>query len=237
MGMMRETQSRSAIFIDLDDTLVDTFGLLITPLEQQAASVICRCTKVPFTASQLTAILLELRTKTPAGLRDELRLLLGAAAEPALALRDRVFAEFSIDALAITPEIVALLKQLSADHVLVLVTEGRADIQKRKIQHLQIENLFDDILVIDPSTRTDKEFAINKYLHSRHMSPQQAIVVGNRLDREIAAGNRLGTVTVWLRSGEGREMSPEEPDTVPDAVIHCLGNLPAVIRGLAGRRR
>jgi FMN phosphatase YigB (HAD superfamily) len=226
---------RTTIFIDLDDTLVDTFGLLITPLEQAAAEAICRTNQIPFTVEQLTEILLELRKRNPAGLRDELRELLNSDADWILWIRDQIFADFSIDRLKISKEVVAILKTLGSDYSLVLVTEGRAKTQQQKIHHLGIFELFDEILIIDPSNGATKESIIRDYMCSRDISAYEAVVVGNRLDREIIAGNRLGIPTIWFRSGEGSQMQRECVPVTPNANIDDFAELPTTIRRLVDR--
>lgn len=228
------TASRLTIFIDLDDTLVDTFHLLIAPLEQAASDVICRSLALPFTAAQLTATVLDLRRKSPAELRDRLRDLLHAEAERGLAMRDRIFADFSIDALTIDDEVVGVLRTLAQEHVLVLITEGRRHLQERKIRHLGIGDLFADLLIINGSDET-KESAIREYMRRKLIGTDAAMVVGNRLDRDIVAGNNLEIPTVWLRSGEGSKMQPGSPSATPDAVIDQLSALPAAVREIADR--
>jgi FMN phosphatase YigB (HAD superfamily) len=225
----------TTIFIDLDDTLVDTFGLLIVPLERAAAEAICQTNQTRFTVEQLTGILLELRRRDPATLRDKLRKLLNSDAEHMLWCRDQIFADFSIDRLKISKEVVQLLKMLGSDYNLVLVTEGREKTQQQKIRHLGIVELFDEVLVIDPNSGTTKESVIRDYMCSRNISVYQAVIVGNRLDREITAGNRLGIPTIWFRSGEGSQMQRECAQVTPSAEIDDLAELPTTIRRLVGR--
>jgi FMN phosphatase YigB (HAD superfamily) len=183
---------RGTIFLDLDDTLVNTFDLLIAPLERKAAAMICKDHEIPFTAEELTWILLGLRKRNPAGIKSELGRQLGFEATRILEVRDGILSDFSVEPLAISEEAIQILQTLARDYDLVLVTEGNVDIQQIKIDHLGIAKLFDSIVVLDPDTEANKELAISRYISARTISPAEALIVGNRLDREIAAGNRLG---------------------------------------------
>jgi FMN phosphatase YigB (HAD superfamily) len=183
---------RGTIFLDLDDTLVNTFDLLIAPLERKAAAMICKDHEIPFTAEELTWILLGLRKRNPAGIKSELGRQLGFEATRILEVRDGILSDFSVEPLAISEEAIQILQTLARDYDLVLVTEGNVDIQQRKIDRLGIAKLFDSIVVLDPDTEANKELAISRYISARTISPAEALIVGNRLDREIAAGNRLG---------------------------------------------
>jgi FMN phosphatase YigB (HAD superfamily) len=218
---------RGTIFVDLDDTLVNTFDLLIAPLERRAAATICKNHEIPFTAEELTSILLELRRKNPARIKSALGRRLGSKAAPISEIRDRILSDFSVEPLAISEEAIQILKTLARDYDLVLVTEGNVDIQQRKVDHLAIAKLFDAIVILDPDTEANKELAISRYMSARKISPSEAVIVGNRLDREIAAGNRLGIQTIWLRSGEGSEMKCD--GVAPVAVIERLVELPSAI--------
>src|ERR1700730_4266520 len=120
---------RKTIFIDLDDTLVDTFNLLITPLERAAAREICQSEGSPFRAEQLAERLLELRKRSPGELEGKIRELLKADADRALAVGERIFSDFSVAPLTICDKIITTLKLLAQDYSLVLVTEGQPKIQ------------------------------------------------------------------------------------------------------------
>jgi FMN phosphatase YigB (HAD superfamily) len=232
----RAASGRSTIFIDLDDTLVDTFHLLIVPLERAASAAICRTGTFAFTDEQLTATLLSLRRKNPAALRDKLTILLDSKAEQGLAIRDRIFADFSVDALTIDRDVIETLETLSRDYRLVLVTEGRRHLQERKISHLGIGRLFHERLIVDAGGDSDaKESAMRNYMLNKDISSREAMIVGNRLDRDIIAGQNLEMRTIWLQSGEGSEMVPEQLGAIPDACVGSVAELPAAIRKIRDR--
>lgn len=220
------------IFIDLDDTLIDTFGLLIAPLERDAAVEISRIEGISISPETLTGVLLRLRKKCPASLREKLRELSCSHADDVLAARDRIFDDFSVSPLTISPQVIAMLKNLAQQFRIVLVTEGRSRLQDAKLDHLGIRDLFDDIIIIDSGTESSKEASISKYMLLCDLKPERTLIVGNRLDREILAGNRLGVGTIWVRAGEGSEIDPQAIEAKADIEIWNLAELPEAINKL-----
>lgn len=87
---------------------------------------------------------------------------------------------------------------------LFLVTSGFRRLQESKIRALGIAHLFDAIHIdaIDVPGRKGKQPIFAEILATGGLHANEVLVVGDRADSEIAAGNRLGIVTVQiLRSG------------------------------------
>jgi FMN phosphatase YigB (HAD superfamily) len=219
------------VFLDLDDTLVDTYGLLITPLERAAAKTVCRMQGRPFKDDDLLGLLLELRRRNPSQLQHELSRAYPADADDIIGARKELFNDFDISDLKIGADVVGMLRELSQFYVLVLLTEGSYRIQSAKIDHLGIRHLFSKIIIVSNSGGETKERAISRYLQQKKVTPGSTVVVGNRLDREIAVGRRLGAKTIWVRSGEGSEYTGK---IECDNVVENITELPAALKALFG---
>jgi FMN phosphatase YigB (HAD superfamily) len=222
------------LIFDLDDTLVDTFELLIRPLETDAAEALHQQGFVELSPDALRDSLLEVRRRDPAAFYDVLRRLAHGSADAAVTLHRSHFTDFPVEALVLDPARREMLETLKTRHKLVLMTEGRRDTQLAKIRHLALGDIFDEFLVVDPSVGEDKRDSLARYLARAKIGPHDAIVIGNRLDREIAAGMALGTRTVWLRAGEGSEISQTGAHAAPDRVIEDLADLPGALAALDG---
>ncbi|WP_437998124.1 HAD family hydrolase [Sorangium sp. So ce185] len=88
-----------------------------------------------------------------------------------------------------------------------LVTSGFRRLQESKIRALGIERLFAGIHVdaIDEPGRKGKQGIFEEILRARRLDPREVLVVGDNLESEIEAGNRLGIRTVQiLRPGVPR---------------------------------
>lgn len=214
-----------AIIFDLDDTLADTFSLLIEPLEREAATRMAAVGAGRWNAEELAEMLLRLRRERPERLEEELA---GLVSEAAMDARRSVLAEVPAERLRLNSETEALLKELRRDFLLVLLTEGDPDLQNRKIDHLKLRDLFDEVIIVPSGTEPAKEEAIAALLVRRSLPPDSVVIVGNRLDREILAGERLRLTTVWLRHGEGSGHIPGEVAR-PDHVIERLAELSATL--------
>jgi 4-nitrophenyl phosphatase len=59
--------------------------------------------------------------------------------------------------------------------------------------------------------------------------PADCVVIGDRLDTDIALGDRLGARTVLVRTGAHTEADLPGHDATPDHIIDSLGDLPGVL--------
>lgn len=62
--------------------------------------------------------------------------------------------------------------------------------------------------------------------------PADCVVVGDRLDTDIALGERLGARTVLVRTGAHAENDIADYDATPDHVVDSLGDLPTVLESV-----
>ncbi len=59
-------------------------------------------------------------------------------------------------------------------------------------------------------------------------APEEACMVGDRIDNDIRPAKKLGMKTVRVRQGFFRNRLPESEYDIPDADIESIGDLPAV---------
>jgi FMN phosphatase YigB (HAD superfamily) len=204
----------NAVIFDLDDTLVDTFSMLITPLEDEAAKRMVQVNRSLPDSDELAALLLKLRRSNPAEIEKELLRQIPDVADGALEARQKVFTDLVPYRLSIDPEVRLLLRELSSNYDLYLLTEGDSDFQNAKIDHLGIRSFFNEVVTASPGPES-KRRAIASLLERHHYIPSSVLIIGNRLDKEIYAGNKLGMTTVWIERGEGGAMRPGKHTGLP----------------------
>ncbi|HEX8177305.1 MAG TPA: HAD hydrolase-like protein [Pyrinomonadaceae bacterium] len=231
-----EAQRVEAIVFDLDDTIVDTFKLLIEPLESEAATAMLAASTPEADAGQITELILRLRRDAPERVDELLAQNLPWLTEEALEARRSVFAHASLDNLHIEPPVREMLQELSTRYDTYLLTVGRADFQNRKLDRLSIRGLFKAITVLPPHSEETKERWLSSLTGSGYRA-ESVIVVGNRLDNEIRAGNRLGMVTVWVRRGEGSGLVPCDETGEPDYVISDIAEFPEILAKIESSRQ
>ncbi|MEX2236568.1 MAG: HAD-IA family hydrolase [Dehalococcoidia bacterium] len=105
-----------------------------------------------------------------------------------------------------------------------LVTNGEALLQRSKIERFELARHFDHIQI-------EEEFGLGKpeekvYLHALATlgtKPEEAWMVGDNLEWEIAAPQRLGIYAIWVdRSGDGL---PADSEIRPDRIIRSVNEL------------
>lgn len=107
---------------------------------------------------------------------------------------------------------------------LALITSGNAKMQRAKVQRFGLAPLFDCILI-------EGEFGIGKpdervYLYALDQlgaQPAEAWMVGDNLEWDVQAPQRLGIFSIWL-DFRGRGV-PETSSVQPDRIIQSLADL------------
>ena len=111
---------------------------------------------------------------------------------------------------------------------LALLTNGEATIQRRRIEKHALASYFDSILI-------EGEFGVGKpdrrvYLHALKelgVRPEEAWMVGDNLEWEVALPQRLGMLAIWFDVvGAGLpESSPIRPDRIITSLSELLDEL------------
>ena len=55
--------------------------------------------------------------------------------------------------------------------------------------------------------------------------PEQAAMVGDRLDNDIVPANGIGMYTIWIKQGDWKDASPREVQEQPDMTVESLSEL------------
>ena len=136
-----------------------------------------------------------------------------------------VFSASREDAVHPLPGAVETLQRLRDGGVrLALITNGEAEGQRRKIETFGLARFFECVLI-------EGEFGVGKpdervYRHALdHLDaqPSEAWMVGDNLEWEVAAPQRLGLYSIWVDvSGAGL---PESATVRPDRIIQALPEL------------
>jgi putative hydrolase of the HAD superfamily len=105
-----------------------------------------------------------------------------------------------------------------------LLTNGAGPAQRKKIERFGLTDLFDTILVEGEVGFGKPDLRIYQLALSRlEMTPQGAWMVGDNLEWDVAAPQKLGLVGIWVdRSARGL---PPETTVRPDRIIRVLADL------------
>jgi len=194
------------LIIDLDNTLCDTLHTLSYPQWRKVEDA--------FTSKGWTREARAVRKEF--GKRGFLRTLQDAKlTEEQVRFAIRVYDQVDVRPLRLFPDAQSLL---DVPLPKTLISRGEPSLQRRKIAHLRIRRYFDDVRII--STFKDKEDAIRKTLREHRVRPREALVIGDRIEEEIAAARRLRVPCVLVRR-------PDWPvgnhRVTPDLIVRDLG--------------
>jgi putative hydrolase of the HAD superfamily len=107
---------------------------------------------------------------------------------------------------------------------LALLTNGSGAAQRRKIDRFDLAGLFDCILIEgEAGFGKPDERIYRRALETLAVAPEQAWMVGDTLEFDVAAPQRLGLFTVWIDvNGLG---VPSGKDVRPDLIVRALSDL------------
>lgn len=214
-----------AVVLDLDDTLVDTTGQLMEPAHREAAQAMIDA-GLKADLEGLLTLRLELQRSAPD--EDTNVLVARAYGHPpdspmVTAARDTYYRR-RVEKLDPFPGTHQLLKALHGRCKLLLLTTGHPGTQRSKVTLLGIASFFDDMVFLTLDA-ADKRAGLRALLRYHRLDAARTVVVGDRIDREIAAGRLLGTWTVRMDGGEGGNMVPEAAHHRPHYTIGAIEGL------------
>jgi putative hydrolase of the HAD superfamily len=212
------------IIFDLDDTLIDSFGSCL-PLKMKLAlrGMVSAGLKInDFDKSYKRLLELnETRVNGTEALKSFLHEI--NAGDNFLEIgRDCYYGKseenYEINPL---PNTLTVLAELSKNHVLALVTFGNEEEQWEKINGAGINpDWFEEIQV---TQNYDKCENYKKLMEKFGYSPQEIVVVGDKVDSDLIPAKKLGMIAVHMRWGRGKLLKPKEGDV--DYSVNNLNEL------------
>lgn len=222
------------LLLDLDDTLLDTTRLLAPAAHRDAIDAMVAA-GLPGRPEALLAERLLLSRRVPPDRLSVAQLDVHGIRAPHIAeAGDRAYFDREVPPIALEPGVAAMLRRLHVGRALVLVTSGVERTQRAKVRRLGLEWL-DAIAYVPVGGAEVKEEAFHAAAAARGCSPEHIAVVGDRLDSEIVAGNRMGAWTVHVDRGEGERRATSGLLGRPDEVIRGPLELEAAVARLEAR--
>jgi putative hydrolase of the HAD superfamily len=234
-----------ALLLDLDDTILDDSSLVHDSWRDACAGLADRLAPLD------TAIVVEAIRNTSKWFWDdpdrhrEGRLQLDAARREVVRL---ALVELGVDdadlaacigdaysrrreiGMTLLPDAVETVRWLrESGRRLALLTNGGAAAQRRKITRFELADLFDVILVEgELGFGKPDERVYKRALSALGMQPEHAWMVGDNLEWDVAAPQKLGMSGVWI-DARGRGL-PEQSAVRPNHVVRSLADLRSLIR-------
>jgi putative hydrolase of the HAD superfamily len=111
-----------------------------------------------------------------------------------------------------------------------LLTDGYADVQRRKVHALGIEPFFDTIVYSDDFGRQHWKPSILPFKHLLRrldIKPDQAVYVGDNPRKDFIGARKIGMTTIQIkRAGTEHGEAQPEPGFEADYILTTLDDLP-----------
>jgi FMN phosphatase YigB (HAD superfamily) len=213
--------SLRAVFLDLDDTLLDTAGLLLGPARLEAGAAMVAA-GLPGTAAEAAAGLERMARERPG--ENPFEALASSLGADPLAVGVAGWGAFYKRAipekLPLLPGVPEGLEALRDRGLrLWLVTFGDVATQEAKVRATSVAALVDRVDYEALGPAADKGRLFREICAVEGVDPRECAAVGDRPDAEIAAGKRLGMFTVRVRRGEHRWLDPRSAEETADAEV------------------
>ena len=200
--MQKNPSKIRAIIFDLDDTLYDCSGTLVVRGRRQVAKTIARL----INTSEEEAYQLQLEMEEKYGVKANIYEkivshyhLPGTYAQELL----EEFVHIHISDITVFPDVIDTMIQLKGrGYWVVLVTSGDKEIQRKKIDVLELNNrYFDDIVITGRNNDQSKKACFQEIMKRYDLQPEEVICVGDKIDDELAASKSLGMFTIMFEHG------------------------------------
>ncbi len=210
-----------SIAFDLDDTLLDTSGLLVPQASRRACEAMLaaglRCT-----LEECLKAREELATRmSHTEIFTQIANRFGTN-QNGKAIHDALEAFYNPEVpteLPLLPGVHENLATLKQSYRIFLVTVGVPATQEKKIKALQIAHFFDGIYILNGFIGEKKDDAFRDILRRQKHEPKHLLSVGNRLSSEIRDGKKVGADTCYFAYGEHVGEKPLYPEDYPDYTI------------------
>lgn len=192
------------VIFDLDDTLIDTSGSILPAVLKHALKEMEGVGLSMASFNRSYQELLRLNTyHLSAGEAIEEFLEINQAPSQCLDVALKAVYEKPLFTEEVQPveDAVEVLRELHANHPLVLVSKGKEKIQREKMKRAGISTDFFTKLYF--CEKGEKKKIYQKVSEEIGISPQSAVVCGDRISLDLAPAKALGYKTVQLKWGRG----------------------------------
>jgi putative hydrolase of the HAD superfamily len=209
------------IAFDLDDTLIDTSGLLLPQASSQACAAMkklglncsmeecLRCRAELAKQMSHREIFLEIARKYNTGdIHDLAQAGIKSFYNPQIPFH-----------LPLLSKAMENLQSLSKNYALFLVTSGAPETQRKKIDAAGIKSFFKKCYTLNGFKGEKKRSAFEDIIQSENIQPAELISIGNRIFEEIRQAKQLGAQTCYFKYGEHVGEEPEVAEDHADFTV------------------
>jgi HAD superfamily hydrolase (TIGR01549 family) len=139
----------------------------------------------------------------------------------------------NLDVFQLRPDIDGLLRRLRGRGLALGIVANQPETARERLARAGIGDLFDHVGLsgVTGFSKPDPR-AFTAAAEALGVAASACIMVGDRIDNDIAPAKALGMAAIQLRSGRHRRQRPRSPAEEPDAVVTDVLELGEAIRSL-----
>jgi HAD superfamily hydrolase (TIGR01549 family) len=139
----------------------------------------------------------------------------------------------ALDVFQLRPEVDGLLRKLRQRDLKLGIVADQPAMARERLDRAGIGDLFDyHGLSGETGHRKPDPRAFTSAAEALGVTPAECIMVGDRIDNDIAPARALGMATIRFRTGRHRRQKPRTPDETPDVEVADVAELTAAIESL-----
>jgi len=223
-----------AVIFDLDDTLFDCSGLLVSNARKRAAKAMIKA-GINLTENELVEEQKKLNELNPASNVFDLIAEKYSKKKKNLIVKNALEAynSDSVEEIYLFSGVKELLNSLKEKKIRrILITSGITKRQNKKIELLGLKPFFNEIFIHDLERGPEKEDFFIESMNRFNLKPEEIVSVGDRIHSEIRLANKLGMNSVRLLHGRYSKMKPKNILEEPDYSINSIADLMQAINAL-----
>jgi len=139
----------------------------------------------------------------------------------------------NLDVFQLRPDIDGLLRRLRRHHLKLGAIAGQGEVTRERLASAGIGDLFDH-LALDGMAGDGMQTlgALMRACEALEVEPVETIMVGDRIDNDIAPARALGMAAIQFRVGRHRRQRPRSTAEEPNAMVADVMELEAAIDAL-----
>jgi putative hydrolase of the HAD superfamily len=138
-----------------------------------------------------------------------------------------------LDVFQLRPDIDGLLRRLRWRNLKLGAIAGQGEVARERLTCAGIGDLFDHLSLNGTAGGGRRTLgALTRACEALEVAPAETIMVGDRIDSDVAPARALGMAAIQFRVGRHRRQRPRSPAEEPDAVVTDVRELEAAIDAL-----
>lgn len=130
----------------------------------------------------------------------------------------------------IYPDALKLLNYLKSKGIILVLISRAPDIEERfkEFKKFNLQNFFSEMDVVPRGSNKEFSTILNKI----KITPQETLVIGDRIKSEILEGNKIGCITVWFRNGKFANEFAEVPQEKPAYTVISFKEIIPIVKSI-----